>query len=286
MATLPRLKPRTFYDLVVEVALIRPGPIQGGSVHPYIRRRNGTEPVTYLHPLLEPVAEQDARRAAVPGAAHADGDRRRRLHRRARPTSCARRWARSAAASAWSACASACTTGMAERGITGDIADQIYEKLAAFANFGFPESHSVSLRLPRLRQSSWLKLLLSRGVLRGVAQRAADGLLLAAHRSCRTPAATASRCARRTSMRQREATLDDAGAVRRRIAPTALRCGSASGTVRSIGADLAEAHRRRRRRPYAVHGGPGAACRRSRCPQLEALATAGAFGCFEARRGA
>ena len=53
MATLPRLQPRTFYDLVVEVALIRPGPIQGGSVHPYIRRRNGHEPVTYLHPLLE-----------------------------------------------------------------------------------------------------------------------------------------------------------------------------------------------------------------------------------------
>ncbi|MDQ3898213.1 MAG: error-prone DNA polymerase, partial [Actinomycetota bacterium] len=53
MATLPRLKPRHFYDLVVEVALIRPGPIQGGSVHPYIRRRNGQEPVTYLHPLLE-----------------------------------------------------------------------------------------------------------------------------------------------------------------------------------------------------------------------------------------
>src|SRR5829696_2369179 len=55
MATLPRLKPRCFYDIVVEVALIRPGPIQGGSVHPYIRRRNGVEPVTYLHPLLEPV---------------------------------------------------------------------------------------------------------------------------------------------------------------------------------------------------------------------------------------
>ncbi|MGH2759103.1 MAG: error-prone DNA polymerase, partial [Actinomycetota bacterium] len=54
MATLPRLRPRTFYDLVVEVALIRPGPIQGGSVHPYIRRRNGQELVTYLHPLLEP----------------------------------------------------------------------------------------------------------------------------------------------------------------------------------------------------------------------------------------
>ena len=53
MATLPRLRPRCFYDLVVEVALIRPGPIQGGSVHPYIRRRKGEEPVTYLHPLLE-----------------------------------------------------------------------------------------------------------------------------------------------------------------------------------------------------------------------------------------
>ncbi len=58
MATLPRLRPRTFYDLVVEVALIRPGPIQGGSVHPYIRRRNGHEPVTYLHPLLEGCLEK------------------------------------------------------------------------------------------------------------------------------------------------------------------------------------------------------------------------------------
>ena len=54
MATLPRLRPRCFYDLVVEVALIRPGPIQGGSVHPYLRRRNGEEEVTYIHPLTEP----------------------------------------------------------------------------------------------------------------------------------------------------------------------------------------------------------------------------------------
>lgn len=53
MATLPRLQPRCFSDLVVEVALIRPGPIQGGSVHPYLRRRRGEEPVTYLHPLCE-----------------------------------------------------------------------------------------------------------------------------------------------------------------------------------------------------------------------------------------
>src|SRR6185295_5385638 len=54
MATLPRLRPRCFYDLVVEVALIRPGPIQGGSVHPYLRRRNGEEAVSYPHPITEP----------------------------------------------------------------------------------------------------------------------------------------------------------------------------------------------------------------------------------------
>src|SRR5207244_9924671 len=57
MATLPRLRPRDFYDLVVEVALIRPGPIQGGSVHPYLRRRNGEEEVTYIHPLTKPSLE-------------------------------------------------------------------------------------------------------------------------------------------------------------------------------------------------------------------------------------
>ena len=55
MSTLPRLRPKEFYDLVVEVALIRPGPIQGGAVHPYLRRRNGLEEVTYPHPSLEPV---------------------------------------------------------------------------------------------------------------------------------------------------------------------------------------------------------------------------------------
>src|SRR6202008_5038097 len=58
MATLPRLKPDRFYDLVVEVALIRPGPIQGGSVHPSLRRRNGQEEVTYIHPLTKPCLEK------------------------------------------------------------------------------------------------------------------------------------------------------------------------------------------------------------------------------------
>ena len=58
IGALPRLKPRCFYDLAVEIGLIRPGPVQGGAVHPYIRRRTGAEPVTYPHPLLEPVLER------------------------------------------------------------------------------------------------------------------------------------------------------------------------------------------------------------------------------------
>ena len=100
MATLPRLKPRRFYDLVVEVALIRPGPIQGGSVHPYIRRRNGQEPITYLHPLLEntlgktlgvPLFQEQLMQMAIDVAGFTP----------ARPISSARRWVRSAAGRGW-----------------------------------------------------------------------------------------------------------------------------------------------------------------------------------------
>ena len=156
MATLPRLRPKTFFDLVIEVAIIRPGPIQGGSVHPYIRRRHGLEEVTYLHPLLKPALEktlgvplfqeqlmQIAIDVAGFSAAEADElrmamgskrshERMARLHDRL--------------------CA-----GMAARGVTPDIAEQIYEKLIAFANFGFPESHSVSFAY-LVYASAWLKL--------------------------------------------------------------------------------------------------------------------------------
>ena len=82
MATLPRIRPRCFADLVIEVAIIRPGPIQGGSVHPYIRRRQGLEAPDPPHPLLERALPQDARGAAVPGTAHAHRHRRGRVHRR------------------------------------------------------------------------------------------------------------------------------------------------------------------------------------------------------------
>ena len=80
MAMLPRMKPRTFYDLVIEVAIVRPGPIQGDMVHPYLRRREGKEPVDYPEARAGEGAGQDARRAAVPGAGDAGRDRMRRLH--------------------------------------------------------------------------------------------------------------------------------------------------------------------------------------------------------------
>jgi error-prone DNA polymerase len=156
MATLPRLAPREFYDLVVEVALIRPGPIQGGSVHPYIRRRNGDEEVTYLHPLLErslaktlgvPLFQEQLMQMAVDvaGFTAAEADQLRQAMGAKRSSERMERLA------------GRLYQGMAERGITGEIADRIYEKLAAFANFGFPESHSVSFAY-LVYASAWLKL--------------------------------------------------------------------------------------------------------------------------------
>ncbi|HEX2041839.1 MAG TPA: error-prone DNA polymerase [Acidimicrobiales bacterium] len=156
MATLPRLKPRTFYDLVVEVALIRPGPIQGGSVHPYIRRRNGAEPVTYLHPLLEPALkktlgvplfQEQLMQIAIDVAGFTPGEAdqlrqamgSKRSHERMK------------------ALRGRLYEGMASNGITGEVADAIYEKLAAFADFGFPESHSVSFAY-LVYASAWMKL--------------------------------------------------------------------------------------------------------------------------------
>ncbi|HLY84035.1 MAG TPA: error-prone DNA polymerase [Acidimicrobiales bacterium] len=156
MATLPRLKPRTFYDLVVEVALIRPGPIQGGSVHPYIRRRNGTEPVTYLHPLLErslaktlgvPLFQEQLMQMAidVAGFTPAESDQLRQAMGSKRSIE------------KMEQLRGRLYAGMAERGIAGEVADQIFDKLVAFANFGFPESHSVSFAY-LVYSSAWMKL--------------------------------------------------------------------------------------------------------------------------------
>ncbi|MCF6385611.1 error-prone DNA polymerase [Mycobacterium sp. MBM] len=157
MATLPRLKPRVFYDLVVEVALIRPGPIQGGSVHPYIKRRNGEEEVVYDHPSMEPALrktlgvplfQEQLMQLAVDcaGFSPAEADQLRRAMGSKRSTEKMRRLR------------DRFHDGMAERhGITGEVAEKIYEKLEAFANFGFPESHSLSFA-SLVFYSSWFKL--------------------------------------------------------------------------------------------------------------------------------
>nr|WP_280300304.1 error-prone DNA polymerase [Nocardia abscessus] len=157
MATLPRLRPRSFYDLVVEVALIRPGPIQGGSVHPYIRRRNGVEDIAYDHPALKnslertlgvPLFQEQLMQMAVDvaGFTAVEADQlRRAMGSKRSPERMERLKDR-------------LYQGMRERhGITGEVADRIYEKLYAFANFGFPESHSQSFA-SIVYYSSWFKL--------------------------------------------------------------------------------------------------------------------------------
>ncbi len=156
MATLPRLRPRCFYDLVVEVALIRPGPIQGGSVHPYIRRRNGQDPVTYLHPLLEnsltktlgiPLFQEQLMQMAidVAGFTPAESDQLRQAMGSKRSQDRMERLRLRL------------FEGMYERGVTPEVAEEIWDKMAAFANYGFPESHSVSFA-HLVYASSWIKL--------------------------------------------------------------------------------------------------------------------------------
>ncbi len=146
MATLPRLRPEKFYDLVVEVALIRPGPIVGQMVHPYLNRRAGREPVVYDHPLLEPILkrtlgvplfQEQLLRMAMAVAGFTGGqaeDLRRamgfkRSEKRMKQLEGLLR------------------EGMAKHDITGDIADRIVLSITSFALYGFPESHAASFAL-------------------------------------------------------------------------------------------------------------------------------------------
>jgi error-prone DNA polymerase len=146
MNTLPRLKPRCFYDLVVEVAIIRPGPIQGDMVHPYLRRRAGEERVEYPHPSLQPILKrtlgvplfqeqgmQVAIACAGFSAGEADMLRRAMGHKRSRERMAA-------------ICAKL-IDGMKANGIAEETAIRIYNQINAFADYGFPESHAASFAL-------------------------------------------------------------------------------------------------------------------------------------------
>lgn len=156
MGLLPRLQPRKFYDLVVQIALVRPGPIQGGAVHPFVRRKLGLEPVTYQHPkLVEPLErtlgipvfqEQLMQMAmAVGECTGEDADQLRRAMGSKRGIEKIDKIRGTLYA------------GMERNGLVGEVADGIYQKIQAFANFGFAESHSLSFAL-LVYASSWLKL--------------------------------------------------------------------------------------------------------------------------------
>ena len=274
MATLPRLKPRVFYDLVVEVALIRPGPIQGGSVHPYIRRRNGEEEVTYDHPSMEqalrktlgiPLFQEQLMQLAVDcaGFSAAEADQLRRAMGSKRSTEKMKRLR------------GRFYDGMRERhDITGDVADRIYEKLEAFANFGFPESHSLSFA-SLVFYSSWFKLhhpaAFCAALLRAqpmgfyspqslVADARRHGVLI------HGPDVNASLA---------HATLEERGSQ--------VRLGL--GAVRHVGVDLAERIVEDRKTHGAFTSLVDLAGRvQLSVPQTEALATAGALGCFKITR--
>jgi error-prone DNA polymerase len=156
MGTLPRLQPRRFYDLVVEIALIRPGPIQGGAVHPYIRRKLGFDEITYIHPKLKPVLERTLgvplfqeqlmqMAMAVGDCSAEDADLLRRAMGSKRGLE------------KISSLREKLYAGMAANGISPEDRDIIYTKIEAFANFGFAESHSTSFAL-LVYASSWFKL--------------------------------------------------------------------------------------------------------------------------------
>ncbi|MGA7147811.1 MAG: error-prone DNA polymerase, partial [Microbacterium sp.] len=156
MGLLPRLQPRRFYDLVIEIALIRPGPIQGGAVHPFVKRKLGMEEVTYAHPKLKPVLERTLgipvfqeqlmqMGMAVGGLTGEDADLLRRAMGSKRGVE------------RIDSLKEKLYAGMAGNDLVGDAADAIYAKIQAFANFGFAESHSLSFGL-LVYASSWIKL--------------------------------------------------------------------------------------------------------------------------------
>ena len=155
MTMLPRLKPRDFYDLVIEVAIVRPGPIQGDMVHPYLRRRNGEEKVSYPSRDLErvlgktlgvPLFQEQAMQIAIVAAGFSPS----------RPTSCAAPWRPSSATATSTASRSAWSRGWSPAATTRDFAERCYKQIEGFGTYGFPESHAASFAL-LVYVSAWMK---------------------------------------------------------------------------------------------------------------------------------
>jgi error-prone DNA polymerase len=279
MATLPRLRPEKFYDLVVEVALIRPGPIQGGSVHPYIRRANKKEAVTYPHPSMEnalsrtlgvPLFQEQMMQLAIDCAGFdpMEADQLRQAMSSKRSTE------------RIEALRGRLLEGMAERDIPADVANDLYLKLFGFASYGFPESHAISFAY-LVYASSFLKRYYPAAFTTALLNNQPMGFYAPQ---------TLIADARRHGVEVRgvdlnasavEATLEEAVAVPAGLAHSpsepqpAIRLGLQS--VRNLGKDAAQAIAAGR--PYADLDD---LVRRVQLPlpALEALATAGAFGCL------
>lgn len=146
MSMLPRLKPQNFYDLVVEVAIVRPGPIQGGMVHPYLRRRMGLEKVSYAHPLLKPILEktlgvpifqEQVMKMAIEVAGYSPGEADEL--RRAMGA-----WKKSGNLESYAA---DMAKRMIARGVPEKFAQQVCQQILGFGEYGFPESHAASFAL-------------------------------------------------------------------------------------------------------------------------------------------
>jgi len=155
MSMLPRLRPHCFYDLVIETAIVRPGPIQGDMVHPYLRRRSGEEPVEYpnaavrsvLHKTLGvPIFQEQAMRLAIVAAGFTPGeaDQLRRAMGAWRKTGVIAKFHEKL------------VTGMIERGYDAEFAERVFKQISGFGEYGFPESHAASFAL-LVYVSAWIK---------------------------------------------------------------------------------------------------------------------------------
>ncbi len=146
MSMLPRLKPKNYYDLVVQVSIVRPGPITGGMVHPYLRRRSGQEPITYPHECLKPVLsrtlgvplfQEQVMRIAIVGAGYTPGEADQLRRDMAA-------WRRNGRLEKHH---DKFVQGMIARGIAPDFAERVFQQIRGFGEYGFPESHAASFAL-------------------------------------------------------------------------------------------------------------------------------------------
>ena len=291
MATLPRLRPRQFYDLVIEVALIRPGPIQGGSVHPYLRRRDGLEDAAMPHESMRaalgktlgvPLFQEQMMQLAIDcaGFTPAEADRLRQAMSAKR------------APERITELRQRLLDGMAERGVGADVALDIYAKILAFSNYGFPESHAISFAY-LVYASAWLKryypAAFTAALLRNqpMGFYAPHSLINDARRhgvEVRGVDVNASAALATLEGAAADATLEGVAAGGTGAGGTgapAIRLGLSE--VRTLGRAAAE--QVAAGRPYRDLADFAA---RTRLPAatLEALATAGAFGCFGLSRRA